>query len=962
MEIQNYFVKMLMFLIDGNNFILLYGFCSPTAQQPYPWKQRKIPKMRQSVWTAILSEKEAIDFSTALTQPGSISLGGKSFISPELLKRPMALSNDGQAATDGPIPEYRQILEFWNIHKREAFQKIQETFGTDGKELHQSIQELFIWAQEESGIDFFKNGCRFGNFEFYKISVYADGFEIETHKEYGLTKTTIKKTRQFHNNFLVNCIADCRGRSTTNQTKLFSTKENCLDFFSEEPMSRIIIQIWKEKSGELVFSKDISLIMGVSINMNFGSTPHRIRDPWSEKLFAAAANRSNIIKQQIETVSRTTPDRTITIQSSTYNAIDAAIDEGNNLFRGYRYSRSRGAFIPNQQKDGEINSFLKILEYIAPNSVKKVTIADPYFSVPSASKLLTRIPRSDIQIDIITSLEKKDPDTGEESDVCDDYRKFLRSKSAVLHNNLFVCNLSRGSRPVFHDRYLIRYFDNGKIDGFLLSNSLNSMGQFYPFVIAPMEQDVCLEVCDYVTWMCDSKAQSKCPKSERIFCDILYDSNIKSAPATKLLSEHIPTDALLGPWYNDNAKLSIPPKDLGTVASTIFEHWITDEQPMCKTLCSLGSITYPWSARDLADSIGAIEDATRKFTDVFIPLAKAREKEQNHIIKGINSPVYTLWALLNGQAKPSRQGFSLLFEQAGHIYYSGDNWLHGGYNLLLWLNPSAYVKLIEDIKSPLMFDTLALRMLCYSWSSELYYSILGSNSFCLQLLCSEWIFNQMKLGKLSNKQIQIILLKLTPEKRILQSVYLISRIVFHIRTSRLSELNLKLGETLRTWLLDLIADDITQCTSDIQETSIYWLYDCEDVSYCKLHLHLAKAVSMRTIRNRLLDEAIKIAGHSLLDCSYDRDVSELASLYVQGVDIRHSQNAENQILGKIVDWNIFEIATEPELKNYAHKKWYSAYVRAKRQMIILHTYRQRHPEADKTSQWINRWEDRLRKS
>ena len=63
-----------MFIIDGNNFILLYGFCSPTAQQPYPWKQRKIHKMRQSVWTAILPEKEAIDFSTALTQPGSISL------------------------------------------------------------------------------------------------------------------------------------------------------------------------------------------------------------------------------------------------------------------------------------------------------------------------------------------------------------------------------------------------------------------------------------------------------------------------------------------------------------------------------------------------------------------------------------------------------------------------------------------------------------------------------------------------------------------------------------------------------------------------------------------------------------------------------------------------------------------------------------------------------------------------
>lgn len=172
-----------MFSINENDFILLYGFCNETAQEPFSWRQRKIPKMRQSIWTAILSEKQKIDFSKVLTQPGLISLGNKSFTSPQLLERPLALSNDGKTKADGPIPGYRQISEFWNIYKRETFQKIQKAFCKRGKELYQCTKELFRWAQKECGINFFKTGYRFGNFEFYETPIYADGFEIEIDKK-----------------------------------------------------------------------------------------------------------------------------------------------------------------------------------------------------------------------------------------------------------------------------------------------------------------------------------------------------------------------------------------------------------------------------------------------------------------------------------------------------------------------------------------------------------------------------------------------------------------------------------------------------------------------------------------------------------------------------------------------------------------------------------------------------------
>ena len=137
-------------------------------------------------------------------------------------------------------------------------------------------------------------------------------------------------------------------------------------------------------------------------------------------------------------------------------------------------------FIKNVQKDGEIQSFIKILEYMNHSSVKNVIIADPFFSITAASKILARIPNRGIQIEVITSLCEINPDNGEVEgqNQSQKFQEFLEKNTHILHPKLLVWNLKRGGKQVFHDRYLIRYHENGKIDGFLLSNSLNSMGHF----------------------------------------------------------------------------------------------------------------------------------------------------------------------------------------------------------------------------------------------------------------------------------------------------------------------------------------------------------------------------------------------------------------------------------------------------------------------------------------------------
>lgn len=956
---QNFFVKLLMLSNADNDFMLLYGFCVPTNQAPYPWRYRDVKKTKQSIWSSIMTLEDTENFISSLTLHYKITLGNKVFESPILVKRPTVLSYDGQNKANGPVSKACKVLEYWNVHKKDLFQKIQSSFCVNGKELYRQIQKLLIWIREECGIDFSKNGMRIGNFEVYDYALLEDIFDIEIHKESGLKQTTILKKDSFAKDLIVNCTAEHRGRMILNQAKFFSKQKQSLNFFSNEPMSRVIIQAWDQESNELVFFKDITLMMGVSFKMNIGSTPYQIRDPWSDKLFKSASNHSDIIKEQIETVSKSTYEHSLAINSDTSNTIDIAIEDGRTLFQGYQQMQNKGAFIQKNQKDGEINSFIKIREYIEQSSVKRVIIADPYFSVESAQKLLTRIPRTDLQLDIITSLADTNPDTNNKTDICNQYRKFLNDKAGILHNNLSIRNLKRGKEPVFHDRYLIRFFDDGKIDGFLLSNSLNSMGQFYPFVVAPMDKEVCYEVCDYLDFICDIEKQAKQPTQERIECDVLCDFHSRTQFKVSISQEQFPFASWLNTWCENGTDVKIPKNELSCSINTLWGHWCEEKLLTCKMISSLGSTTYPWCVEDLSLIIKDIDGAEKDFLNEFIKIAKEKEQQQNYLSNGLYSGIYTRWALLNGQATPSRQGFSKLFYEAGHIWYSGDNWMRGGYMLMLQLTPQKFVGLLDEIKSPLMFDVLATQMLFYPWSEELYFSVMQSSNFCVQLLCANYVFNLLQENRLTVVQLKDVISKLSPKTSILQLSYLLSQLVFHIRVSRSMKLKEEEINSIYDWMLKELANNLSLCNDVAQESALHWLFDCEVCSNCRLHLDLAKAISDDSVKEKIYKTVIKAAEHDLISTSYSRDVSELINLYLQAVDALYGDAGATELLGHIIDWHVFETATEPSLKDYAYSKWSSANIRAQWQLCILKQYISQHPSSLKAKKWIDEWEPRL---
>lgn len=104
-------------------------------------------------------------------------------------------------------------------------------------------------------------------------------------------------------------------------------------------------------------------------------------------------------------------------------------------------------------------------------------------------------------------------------------------------------------------------------------------------------------------------------------------------------------------------------------------------------------------------------------------------------------------------------------------------------------------------------------------------------------------------------------------------------------------------------------------------TAIHWLFDCEARYNCQLHLDLAKAANDTSVKETIYKTVIGTAEHDLISTLYSRNASELINLYLQAVDGLYGNRGETKLLVDIINWHIFETATEPSLKDYAYSGW-----------------------------------------
>lgn len=913
MNNRNRFIKLLTISVDEQD-LLLYGFSVPTEQATRPWKKKR-NKRKLDVSSTILPPEEAETFEQHLTGGDSIPLKDLTLPALELIPRKPVLSYGTDWKAPAPVSRLSCVHEFWNTQKEELIQQIQTALASQGKALYQDVQTLLTQLREECGVDFSQNGARLGNYEHYDDIPLSCPLEVRCDKASKGKRIFVQKPADWARPLVVNCTAQRLERVLFNQVRFLDPEDVQAEFTAAEAIGLCTVYAWDQETGELVFFKSSSLCNQLIFDLSVGGPSRVVRDPWTESLHSAAPNRSKVIRERIETVQRRSSDRPIRIGGG--DPITAAAQAGEQLLSLYRATPYKGAFIPKNQKDGEIDSFLKIREYLDQGGVYRAVIADPYFSVPTAAKMLSRIENTNLELMVVTSLTDTDPDTEKKkNNLVETYRQFLRDNALALHGKLRLCNLYRGKERVFHDRYLIRYYADGHIDGFLLSNSLNSMGQFYPFVIAPLETELCLSVAEYLNQLQDGEFQKKQPKKERISCEVLYDYRDRRS-AQALPPADLEGQAWLARWPD----WRIPTEELPDALNEVLCHWEESPEEVCQTLSLLGGHTHPWTAGDLAALLRTSPVVMEGYIAWFSAQVREVEEARNH--QGVESDPWehTLWSLLAGKSKPDRVGFKGLLEHPYCVYYRGYGWMIGGSCLLLTLDPTRFTELMVETNSPLMLGCLTEHLSIWPWSESLYRCLLGSENFCVRLLAIHWpviLLDWDREREFTSETVLLLLDSLKPGLRLLQSARLLSEAAFRIRNPRPAP---SCWPDLLPVLIDYTAAVLPLCTPKERQTGLHWLYDCEECSWCNLHLKVAAQLEEGPIRDELLEKAVDVMQEYLTTPRYDHDISQHITLCLDALEARFGSQAERELHKRLVDWTMFETATEPALKDYDYKRW-----------------------------------------
>ena len=957
MERANRFIKLLL-CKAGGEYLLIYGFSARTAQDSMRWRCG-IDRGR-AVCRAIMPAAGAAAFEKALTEPGRIACGKISLASPRLRPRTELFSVGNLSGESGPLEGCSRLAELWSLDKNNLFGGILSGLDCTGEaEKYRGARALFDWVREESGVDMLKDGHRLGNFESYEPLAMSDGFAVEVNNNQALKTAVVKRLAPCPRPLIVSCLAEHCGRVTLNRCKLLMPHEKSLRFACAEALSRVAVQVWDAESSELVYKSDTTFVMSIGLSGSLREPPVALSGPWTDKLKKSAPGKAGDISREVETVSRAHSGIRSEVRSPALGEIYAAMLAGDALTEPYRGGQGRGAFVPGGGVDGEVASFLKLREYIDLDSVGEAIVADPYFSVEAADKLLCRIERPEIRLEIISSLGGRDPDTGasvEYEEIREGVRRFAAANAAILHKNLRIRDLRRGSAQVFHDRFLIRHFKDGSADGFLLSNSLNSMGARHPFTVAPLGRETCLEVLDYLRGLC-AGAQPGTKKSEEITCEVLYDSAAAKAPRPEPERGVLKESGWLSQYYDENGRLDIGEAEIAPAVAMILSHWGGDKGAVCRALAELAS-------EIICTLHGAFEEAVRGNSLVpaweiaagFAEIARAREARMDFTAGGLNSDTFVIHKLLKGEARPSVVGFWSLYDYAGHVCYPGCAWLSSGYRLTLSLDPEGFVKLLDEIRSPLMFDTLASALLFSDFDEGLYASVSRAESACVRMLGARWLLSLAESGRMDNAGIHGALDTLDPARRAVQLAYMLTSLSLRVRNGP-EEGRERLKE-LKSWCLERLGADMAACDETARLLAYALLDESEICAKARLYRELAQNIPDAELSREALEKAAQMLLRRLRDFSYEYDVSEQIELYLSCEEELGSAD-EKRLQYVLASGKTLEAASEPCLKEYNYHKWRRASVAAKRQLELLRLYLEHHPESAAARSTLEKWLPRV---
>ena len=933
---MNYYIKLILNTKEETK--LIYGYCVPTDQNVFDWKSSQTEIKFIVCCCTVVNEKNKDDFICAITSFNHYKVGRHNIELNLQPANPVINSASLEFIKTAPVDQTFYRTTYWQTDKKEILESLKKSISyQNANEKFRNVNRMLDAVQAECGIDFRKNGDRIGNIEFFEPLKYYNSFRVNNNGKCLL----IEKTEKISEDLFVNCELFHYGHIVRNELKMMKGFQDKIEFESDDVISAFKINIW-DSDGRPVYQFYMNYIMNSLLNI-YTQKKRVVRDKWTAKLRRSSQRLDKRIDELEQTVTIGHVQKTVITNEDPFWY--DSYQQGRRLFSDYD-GTAKGCFVPKvSDKSGEIDSFIKIREYIEEKEIKSVVLADPYFTAESIEKLLIRIGNTRAKVKIITSIPQKETDKDNGTNILSMFTDCLKKNADLIHKNCEIINVYRGENRAFHDRYLIRYFENDRMDGFMLSNSLNSAGQFFPFAVVPLEYVVLKSVEEYLNRLSDKVYQKDAPITEMISIQELFPADIQISvhpdPVDKNdhnayfpmfasgeddLSFALKKCAEKGFITSDNLKSS----DYTTndqmweqIIREIRNRW--DEDPQ-KALFALGDAlyhSYHYYA-DLSPLIGVCPGFSEKIKSQIAE--DAPDMENRHTHKIIYSDEYYYWALLNKKVK-AVSAFRDVHKDKSVFYQQGDQFWSCIYRLLLNLDFPYYLKLMEEVKSPLMLSIIYERSALKGFDENFYKELVSSSWDFLHELGAKILYD--------TQDADIILSMIGQQKnktQLEQSVFILSELVFS-RPPKMEEEKL---EDLFTVLVGMIE---RICNNDLipfddQKKILDDLRVSEKKTNAALLLYVAERLDNSELRNILLDKAIEQYQQYILneyqclpyenDKKYFRDIMQCFTLrYPEGPD------------KKLLHWELLDSYQDPCLQNYNYRKWVKAYNALNADMTLL---------------------------
>lgn len=806
---MNIYYKLFLVKKDENRSVLLYGYGLPDQNREREWRSRCISKkLKLYQVTCVMTEKQSLEFQNCLMEQEHVVINDTFNFQGKFMRRPDTIfypKEDFCDKNEGLLKTVSKATEFWRIDKPSLLMQLKDVYPEESKQ-RKEINEVLECISKETTLSFLRNSAgRLGNIEIYYPNTESENFEWSVIKSkdsntraFVAKGITLRKKKTIAYDVWVNCCFSNAGRCTLNEMQEMKSTEMEIKFSGEEAVSGIKISIWNKETGKLVYLDDVGLMREVHLSLQLeNNTTYLIHDKWTQKLektFGKSKEKEKKLKE-VKSIKKETKPEISHIGNFAEDPWHESDNLAQQIVKPYVIEKTKGTFCKKvSEGECEIDSFQQVIKLINMSNVEKVIIVDPYISVIAIQKYFTRITNTSVDILVVTSLSNINPDKEEnaawDGNYVDKVKDFLKENVAGMHKHIKLINVTRNGKTAIHDRYLVQLLEDGSIEGYLLSNSLNSAGQNFSFVIAPMEKEVVYQVLEYIEEISDSELQLEKSKKERLDVEVLWEAPTQE----NRKQEYI--DALPKPKWEQEMEESYSRKEVLELNELFCKGWDKTEETAKETILKLSWYLYYSNQYHTEECVTWLRENKinlNRFIQLSENIASELEQvEETYERKNYDSVNHEQYSVRLAFTKEKKEAVKInaeyLLQLGIHICYINSEYLYCLYRIVYALDRKKFIILMQSLRSPLMLSILVEEMQFKSGLQyEVYKEMLNSKFIWVRKLAyyyfHKYFLDELKEGR-TIKQEYSRYLKNNTDISVYQYACCIQQISFEIEQKR----------------------------------------------------------------------------------------------------------------------------------------------------------------------------------